>query len=299
MKHAALRPAGDLLLQPSPRAGVLLPLPLSGAYDYKLPKGTNAVRGLLVSGAFGSARSSGRGLGRGGGRGRRQPAERGRAAGGAPSLPQKLCDFVDWVAQYTLSPPGMILAMVLRGGRAFAPEAMRTAYVRGRHNAKTHDAGAHPRARAIAEDGLARSVPSLAEEAGVTPAVVRGLIEAGALVATELPEFPPYPAPDPDFARPVLNAEQRAAADAITADVAGGRFAASLLDGVTGSGKTETYFEAIAEALRRGKQTLILLPEIALTVQFSTGSPNASAAGQRNGIRIFRRRSGRAPIAPR
>ena len=74
--------------------------------------------------------------------------------------------------------------------------------------------------------------------------------------------------PDPDFAAPILSEEQRGAASSLGADVTAQRFAVSLLDGVTGSGKTETYFEAVAAALRAGKQVLILLPEIALTVQF-------------------------------
>jgi len=121
MKPAALRP--ELLLEPVATAGVLLPLPLTGAYDYKLPRGVNATRGLLVSAPLGPRGVLGVVWGEaegavGGNRLREAvPLE------GAPSLPQKLCDFVDWVAQYTLSPPGMILAMVLRSGRAFEPQA--------------------------------------------------------------------------------------------------------------------------------------------------------------------------------
>jgi primosomal protein N' (replication factor Y) len=265
MKPAALRP--ELLLEPVATAGVLLPLPLSGAYDYKLPRGVNATRGLLVSAPLGPRDVLGVVWGAAEGAVGGNRLREAVPLDGAPSLPQKLCDFVDWVSQYTLSPPGMILAMVLRSGRAFEPETMRTAYVLG-GGAPQRMTPARQRVLDIARDGLARSVPGLAADANVSTAVVRGLIDTGALVATALPEFPPYPTPDPDFAVPVLNAEQRAAADAIAVGVTEGRFAASLLDGVTGSGKTETYFEAIAQTLRAGKQALILLPEIALTVQF-------------------------------
>ena len=161
----------------------------------------------------------------------------------------------------------MILAMALRSGRAFEPEAMKIAYVRGGETPKRMTP-ARQRVLDIAEDGLARKVPDLAQEADVSPAVVRGLIEAGALVATELPEFARFEAPDADFMSVTLNDDQRRAADVLIGDIGGNKFAAGLLDGVTGSGKTEVYFEAVAEALRRGKQVLILLPEIALTVQF-------------------------------
>ncbi|HUO87764.1 MAG TPA: primosomal protein N' [Rhizomicrobium sp.] len=255
------------MLQPAPRAGVLLPLALTGAYDYKLPKGTNVSRGLLVSTPLGPREYLGVVWGDAEGSVGDNRLKEATPLEGSPAIPGKLCDFVDWVAQYTLSPPGMILAMVLRGARAFEPETMRTAYVRG-PSAPKRLTPARERVLAVAEDGLARAVPALAQEANVSSAVVRGLIDAGALVETQLPEFPPFPRPDPEMDGAALNDAQRAAADALRADVAAERFAVSLLDGVTGSGKTEVYFEAVAEALGRGKQSLILLPEIALTVQF-------------------------------
>ncbi|HEY4942051.1 MAG TPA: primosomal protein N' [Rhizomicrobium sp.] len=267
MKTAALRPSDAVLLAPSPRAGVLLPLPLSGAYDYKLPKGTKVARGLLVSAPLGPRQQLGVVWGAAEGSVGDNRLKEATPLEGEPRLPEKLCDFVDWVANYTLSPPGMILSMVLRGGRAFEPETMRTAYVRGGMTPKKLTP-ARARVLAVAEDGLARGVPALAQEADASGAVVRGLIESGALVATELPEFPPFAVPDPALGAAALSGAQRAAADSLLADVAAQRFAASLLDGVTGSGKTEVYFEAVAEALRRGRQVLILLPEIALTVQF-------------------------------
>ncbi|MDE2264390.1 MAG: primosomal protein N', partial [Alphaproteobacteria bacterium] len=151
--------------------------------------------------------------------------------------------------------------------QAFEAEIPRTAYVKGEALPKRMTP-TRQRVLDIAADGLARSVPQLAEESNATPAVVRGLVEAGALLEVELPEFPPFQAPDPVFTKTTLNTEQDLAAHLLRSGVAGHRFTVSLLDGVTGSGKTETYFEAVAETLRRDRQTLILLPEIALTVQF-------------------------------
>jgi primosomal protein N' (replication factor Y) (superfamily II helicase) len=247
--------------------GVLLPLPLAGAYDYKLPPGSNAARGAVVAAPLGNREVLGVVWGQAEGTVGDNRLKVAEPLEGAPALPAKLCDFIDWVADYTLNPPGAILAMALRSRVALEPEAHRTAYVRGSVTPPRLSA-ARARALEVASDGLARSVSGLAEDANVSAAVVRGLIQAGALMPTQLPEFAPFKAPDAGFAAPQLNDDQAVAADALKTAVASRKFSAHLLDGVTGSGKTEVYFEAVAEALKRGRQVLILLPEIALTVQF-------------------------------
>ncbi|HEY0265197.1 MAG TPA: primosomal protein N' [Rhizomicrobium sp.] len=267
MIRARLNPAPQAEIQPKPVVGVLLPLPLAGAYDYKLPAGCNAPRGALVAAPLGNREVLGVVWGQAEGTVGDNRLKVAEPLDGAPALPAKLCDFIDWVADYTLNPPGAILAMALRSRGAFEPEARRIAYVRGSVT-PPRMSQARTRALEVAGDGLARSVSGLAEDANVSAAVVRGLIQAGALVPTELPEFTPFRAPEADFAAPVLNGDQAEAAGALRAAVAAKAFSAHLLDGVTGSGKTEVYFEAIAEALRGGKQVMILLPEIALTVQF-------------------------------
>jgi primosomal protein N' (replication factor Y) (superfamily II helicase) len=262
MKDGAPKPGGAAQME---TAGVLLPLPLAGAYDYKLA--CRATRGLVVVAPLGPRESLGVVWGKAEGSVAESRLKEAVPLEGNPVLPPGLCDFVDWVAQYTLTPPGLVLAMALRSRQAFEPETPRIGYVKG----ETEPAKMTPSRRRVldaAQDGLARSIPQLATEANVTPGVVRGLVDAGALRAVVLPEFLPFAAPDPDFARPSLDTEQDLAAHLLRGAVAGSRFGVSLLDGVTGSGKTETYFEAVAEALRAAKQTLILLPEIALTVQF-------------------------------
>jgi primosomal protein N' (replication factor Y) (superfamily II helicase) len=260
MTDAALKPSDAVT-----RAGVLLPLPLSGAYDYRLreslPRGTIVIAPLGSREALGVVWNGGEGTIAAARLKEVVPLE------GLPRLPEHLCDFIDWVSRYTLAPPGAVLAQALRARQAFEPQIPRIAYTRG---AATPSRMTPARARVLAltADGLARSVAALAQEANVTPQVVRGLIGCGALVEAELPEFAPLPVPDPEYAPSTLNAEQREAANALIEEVASHHYSVSFLDGVTGSGKTETYFDAVAEALRRGKQTLILLPEIALTVQF-------------------------------
>ena len=265
--RARLNPIPPPELLHKPVVGVLLPLPLAGAYDYKLPSGIEAVRGALVSAPLGNREVLGAVWGAAEGTVGDNRLKVAEPLEGSPALPGKLCDFIDWVADYTLNPPGAILAMTLRSRGAFEPEARRIAYVRGSVTPPRMSA-ARTRALEVAGDGLARSVTGLAEDANVTPAVVRGLIQAGALIPTELPEFAPFPQPEAEFAKTELNGDQARAAGVLRDAIAAGRFSAHLLDGVTGSGKTEVYFEAVAEAIARGRQVLILLPEIALTVQF-------------------------------
>ncbi len=247
------------------RVGVLLPLPLAGAYDYKLT--VPARRGLIVVAPLGPRLSLGVVWGEAAGGVAESRLKEAVPLDGEPCLPAGLCDFIDWVAQYTLTLPGMVLAMALRSRQALEPETPRLAYARAEGEPKKMTP-ARARVLEIASHGLARSVPQLAEEANVTPAVVRGLIDCGALAAVTLPEFDPFRPPDPDYDSPRLSTEQGLAAHLLKGAVAGKRFSASLLDGITGSGKTETYFEAVAEALAQGRQSLIMLPEIALTVQF-------------------------------
>jgi primosomal protein N' (replication factor Y) len=264
---ARLNPAPPPEIAAKPVAGVLLPLPLAGAYDYKLPSGHNAARGALVAAPLGNREVLGVVWGAAEGTVGDNRLKLAEPLEGAPTLPGKLCDFIDWVADYTLNPPGAILAMALRSRGAFEPEAKRVAYVRGSET-PPRMSQARTRALEVAADGLARSVGGLAEDANVSPAVVRGLIQAGALIPTELPEFMPFPRPEAEFATTALNDDQTRAAHTLRDAVAAKKFSAHLLDGVTGSGKTEVYFEAVAEAIARGKQVLILLPEIALTIQF-------------------------------
>jgi primosomal protein N' (replication factor Y) len=184
-----------------------------------------------------------------------------------PPLRAELRGFVDWVSAYTLSPRGMVLRMTLRMGEHLGPERERVG-VRLAGPAPQRMTAARSRVLALLADRLVRARSDVAQQAGVSAGVIDGLVDEGTLACEALPPAPVARAPDPDHSPPCLTAAQRQAAEALRAAVANGGYGVSLLDGVTGSGKTQVYFEAVAEVVRRGQQALVLVPEIALTTQF-------------------------------
>ena len=184
-----------------------------------------------------------------------------------PPLRTELRHFVDWVADYTLSSRGMVLRMCLRMGEHLGAERERVG-VRLVGAAPQRLTTARQRVLSLLADGIVRGKSEAAREAGVSAGVIDGLIDEGTLATLVLPPEPVAEKPDPDFAATDFTSCQSAAAAELKAIVAKGGYSVTLVDGVTGSGKTEVYFEAVADAIRRRRQSLILMPEIALTAQF-------------------------------
>ncbi len=197
-----------------------------------------------------------------------------------PPLAAPLRRLIEWTADYYIAPPAAVLRMALSSTAALDDRTVITEY----RLAPAASTGrmTPQRMQALERIGVRQGlIRELAEIADVSEAVIRGLVTGGAIEPVAVSIDAPYPPPDPDFAPPDLSEAQAQAARALVADVEACAFAPTLLDGVTGSGKTEVYFEAIAAALRSGRQALVLLPEIALTEPF---------------LRRFEARFGQAPV---
>lgn len=260
---------------------VLLPLGLPGAYDYLVPEGLDLRPGDFVRVPLGprevtgvvwdaleeapeNARENTRAA---------KPLDPARLKAvvsrfDAPPMPDVLRRFVDWVAAYTLSPPGAVLRLAMRVPQALEPAPKIVGY----RLTGTKPQRATPQRTRVLEmmqetgPELARPARDIGEMAGVGTSVIKGLADTGVLARVDMPGEAPFAQPDGALTGSALSEVQTQAAGELAGRVGAG-FSATLLDGVTGAGKTEVYFEAIAEALRRGHQVLVMLPEIALTPQ--------------------------------
>ena len=255
-------------------AEILIPLALDAPYSYAVPGGLDLAVGDVVQVPLGPREIVGVvwGLTETAGRSNLRPV-----TGTLPYAPlsEPLRSLVDWIARYTLAPKGSALAMVLRlPDEAAAAETARVA-VRLTDKPPSRPTAARAKVVATAADRALRGKSALAKEAGVSLSVIDGLIDDGVLETIAVEPEPVALPPEPDFPRTPLSPAQ---AEAVTelvepfpwlqpdAEAADNR--PILLEGVTGSGKTEVYFEAVAACVRAGRQALILMPEIALTAQF-------------------------------
>ena len=247
---------------------VMVTVAVEGPYSYLVPEGMVVGRGAIVAVPLGPRVVLGVVWG--------EPADAVAPEKlkeiahrfGVPPLSEELLRLVEWVSRYTLSPPGQVLRGVLRSPEALEPERPVIAYrLTGYETERI--TGARLRVLDAMADGEHWSKSAILAAAGVSASVVEGLERLGVIERVTVPPPPAVALPDPDAAAPKLNAEQ-AEALATIRGAANGGFSVALLDGVTGGGKTEVFFEAVADTLRAGRQSLILLPEIALTRTFLT-----------------------------
>jgi primosomal protein N' (replication factor Y) len=248
-------------------AAVMVSVSVEGPYSYRVPPGMRVARGSIVAVPLVGRPTLGVVWGAPKDNFAHNRLKDISWAYDAQPLSEELLRTVDWVSRYTLAPPGLVLRSVLRSSEALEAERLITAF---QATGIMPDRMTPARARVLelVSDGLSWTKTSIVGVSGVSASVVEGLERSGALARIEVTPPPIALPPDPDAAPPVLNAEQFAALEQIR-ELDAQKFGVALLDGVTGGGKTEVFFEAVADTLRTGRQALIILPEIALTNTFT------------------------------
>ncbi len=255
---------GDLI-------SVLTTQPLDRALDYKAPEG-GCFEGAFVEVPLGPRKVLGVVWGEGeGGYDLSKVRPVIRVLDVVP-MRDEMRQFLIRAAEYTLTPMPAMLRLATRSPGLGDPPSMRLIYRRGTVDEPDRWTDARRKVVAVLDEfgGLAFTLGELAEMAGVSTSVVKGLVKQGVVAEEESPRDLPYGRLDPGQSSYDLTEEQSAAAQFLRDGVAARQYGTALLKGVTGSGKTEVYLEAVAACLEAGRQALVLLPEIALTAEFLT-----------------------------
>jgi len=250
--------------------GVLTTQPIDRVLDYKAPEG-GVMLGAFVEVPLGPRKVIGVVWGKG--KGDYDYAKIRsiiRTLDVAP-MREEMQAFLSKAAAYTLTPMSAMLRLATRAPGLGDPPSMRKVYRLGT-GTPDRETAARTKVMNVLNDygGLSFTMKELAEMADVGTSVVKGLVKQGVVSEEDAPRDTPYPALDADYGGKELTPDQAAGAAILRKGIEDGTYGTTLLKGVTGSGKTEVYLEAVAACLRAGRQALVLLPEIALTGEFLT-----------------------------
>ncbi|MEM7620324.1 MAG: primosomal protein N' [Pseudomonadota bacterium] len=258
--------------EPITLVDVQLPLALDKSYAYSVPEGMSLSAGDFVLVPLGQRKEIGVIWDHETGHpSKAKPFDKSKlkavlAKLDVPPLPEVSRKFVSWVARYNLMPIGMVLKMVMSTPQAFEPAKPRYG-VRWTYQAPDRRTQGRDKVLQVLKDDKIWLKKELADAAAVGTGVIDGLVKAGTLILVEIPASASAQ-PKPEFITPHFSDDQNQVVQILRGAVQTRSYSTTLLDGVTGAGKTEVYFEAVAQALSQGQQVLIMLPEIALTSGF-------------------------------
>ena len=186
-----------------------------------------------------------------------------------PEMQPEMMEFLSRAGRYTLTPMNGMLKLATRAPGLANPPSMKTVYIKGDAEVDRMTPARERVLNTLRDTtDMQFTAKELTESAKVSISVIKGLVLQGAVLELESPRDLPYAQLDPFSPSQKLTFDQKAAGEILRKNIRLNEYNTTLLRGVTGSGKTEVYLEAVSECLSLGKQALILIPEIALTVEF-------------------------------